>query len=146
MEIHSSFKLCITFCLVNWIVIQGIAQDKSFPFPPFEKITTERKIHYIKHRIESFDDHFPCKLKNCKLMHIRNWLNLFIDYHNSELKMIKSTKPFKMLTQIIKNLNYILKLKYPNQLFSSINFSNNLMTNLYFLRSIHSTQQLNIIL
>ena len=55
----------------------------------YEKSLIERTIQYIKDRTESFDDYFPCKLKNCKLKHVRNWLNLFIHYHNHELKMLK---------------------------------------------------------
>ncbi len=55
----------------------------------FEKSLIERTMQYIKDRTESFDDYFPCKLKNCKLKHVQNWLDLFVDYHNSELKMLK---------------------------------------------------------
>ena len=55
----------------------------------FEKSLIERTMQYIKDRTESFDDYFPCRLKNCKLKHVRNWLQLFVDYHNSELKMLK---------------------------------------------------------
>ena len=54
-----------------------------------EKSLIERTMQYIKDRTESFDDYFPCKLKGCKLKHVRNWLNLFVDYHNNELKMLK---------------------------------------------------------
>ena len=53
-----------------------------------EKSLIERKMQYIKDRTESFDDYFPCKFKHCKLKHIRNWLNLFVDYHNKELKSV----------------------------------------------------------
>jgi putative transposase len=53
-----------------------------------EKSLIERKMQYIKDRTESFDDYFPCKLKHCKLKHIRNWLNLFVDFHNKELKSV----------------------------------------------------------
>lgn len=56
---------------------------------PLEKSLIERTMQYIKDRTECFDDYFPCKVKNCKLKHVRNWLNLFIDYHNNELKMLK---------------------------------------------------------
>ncbi len=52
---------------------------------PYEKSLIERTMQYIKDRTESFDDYFPCKLKNCKLKHVRNWLNLFISYHNKQL-------------------------------------------------------------
>ena len=50
----------------------------------FEKSIIERTMQYIKDRTESFDDYFPCRLKNCKLKHVRNWLNLFVNYHNEE--------------------------------------------------------------
>ncbi|WP_148686369.1 hypothetical protein [Candidatus Nitrosocosmicus hydrocola] len=48
----------------------------------------ERKIHYIKDRTENFDDYFSCRLKNCKLKYIRNWLRLFVDYHNKEITLL----------------------------------------------------------
>ena len=50
----------------------------------FEKSIIERTMQYIKDRTESFDDYFPCKIKNCKLNHVRNWLNLFANYHNEK--------------------------------------------------------------
>ena len=50
----------------------------------FEKSIIERTMQYIKDRTESFDDYFPCKIKSCKLNHVRNWLNLFVNYHNEE--------------------------------------------------------------
>jgi putative transposase len=43
-------------------------------------------MQYVKDRIESFDGYFPCKKKNkCKLKHVKQWLNIFIDQHNKEL-------------------------------------------------------------
>jgi len=36
-----------------------------------EKSLIERTIQYIKDRIESFDDYFPCKKENCNLDHVR---------------------------------------------------------------------------
>jgi len=56
---------------------------------PFEESIIERTMQYIKDRTESFDDYFPCRVKNCKLKHVMNWLNLFVDHHNSELKTLK---------------------------------------------------------
>lgn len=55
----------------------------------FEKSIIERTMQYIKDRTESFDDYFPCRMKKCKLKHVMNWLNLFVDHHNSELKTLK---------------------------------------------------------
>ncbi|MDN5848006.1 MAG: hypothetical protein L0H53_17230 [Candidatus Nitrosocosmicus sp.] len=54
-----------------------------------EKSLIERTMQYIKDRTESFDDYFPCKLKNCKLKHVRNWLQLFVDHHNKKLEAVK---------------------------------------------------------
>ena len=51
-----------------------------------EKSLIERTIQYVKDRTECFDDYFPCRLRNCKLEHVKNWMNLFIDYHNKKLK------------------------------------------------------------
>ncbi|MDR4492362.1 MAG: DDE-type integrase/transposase/recombinase [Candidatus Nitrosocosmicus sp.] len=56
---------------------------------PYEKSIIERTMQYIKDRTESFDDYFPCRVKNCKLNHVRNWLRLFVDYYNMEIKPIK---------------------------------------------------------
>ncbi|MDN5846589.1 MAG: hypothetical protein L0H53_09995 [Candidatus Nitrosocosmicus sp.] len=53
-----------------------------------EKSLIERTMQYIKDRTESFDDYFPCRVKNCKLKHVWNWLNLFVDYHNRELYIV----------------------------------------------------------
>ena len=58
---------------------------KHYLHSPFEKSIIERTMQYIKDRTESFDDYFPSRVKDCKLKHISNWLNLFVDYHNNEL-------------------------------------------------------------
>ncbi len=50
-----------------------------------EKSLIERTMQYIKDRTECFDDYFPCKLENCKLKHVKNWMNLFVNYHNKEM-------------------------------------------------------------
>ena len=51
----------------------------------FEKSIIERTIQYIKDRTEGFDDYFLCKRKKCKLKHVINWFNLFIDQYNKEI-------------------------------------------------------------
>ena len=55
----------------------------------FEKSIIERTMQYIKDRTESFDDYFPCRMKNCKLKHVQNWLRVFVDYYNKEIKPVK---------------------------------------------------------
>ena len=54
----------------------------------FEKSLIERTMQYIKDRTECYDDYFPFRLKNCKLKHVLNWLNLFVNYHNKEVMYV----------------------------------------------------------
>ena len=56
---------------------------------PLEKSLIERTMQYIKDRTECFDDYFPCRVKNCRLEHVKNWLRLFAGHHNSELVAAK---------------------------------------------------------
>lgn len=52
-----------------------------------EKSFIERTIQYVKDRTEGFDDYFPCRRDNdCKLKHVMNWLNLFVDMHNRKIQ------------------------------------------------------------
>ena len=50
-------------------------------------------------RLECFDDYFPCRKKKCKLKHVINWLNLFVDFHNKELCQVN-----RAITYIIHTL------------------------------------------
>ena len=43
-----------------------------------EKCLIERTMQYLKDRTECFDDYFPCRIKNCKLGHVKNWLKMFL--------------------------------------------------------------------
>jgi putative transposase len=51
----------------------------------YEKSLIERTMQYIKDRIESFDDYFPCKKNKCKLNQVKQWLGLFVDQHNKKI-------------------------------------------------------------
>jgi len=51
----------------------------------FEKSIIERTMQYIKDRTECFDDYFPYRTIRCKIKHVINWMNLFVEYHNKEL-------------------------------------------------------------
>ena len=42
MSSHLPAKYIYAICLCIWLAAESIAQDKSFPFPPFEKITTDQ--------------------------------------------------------------------------------------------------------
>lgn len=39
---------------------------------PLKKSLIERTMQYIKDRIETLNDYFPCRTKNVKLKHVRN--------------------------------------------------------------------------
>jgi putative transposase len=52
----------------------------------YEKSIIERTIQYIKDRTESFDDYFPFIKEKCKLKHIINWFNMFVNMHNKEIE------------------------------------------------------------
>ena len=47
-----------------------------------EKSIIERTMQYIKDRIKNFNDYFAYKKSECKLKHVKQWLNLFINQHN----------------------------------------------------------------
>ena len=57
----------------------------SYSFLFMRKSIIERTMQYLKDRIENFDDYFPCKKNKCKLKHVKQWFNLFIDQHNKEI-------------------------------------------------------------
>ena len=50
-----------------------------------DKSLIERTMQYIKDRTEGFDDYFPCRKENCRLEHIKRWLELFAFYHNKKV-------------------------------------------------------------
>ncbi|MDN5846395.1 MAG: hypothetical protein L0H53_08995 [Candidatus Nitrosocosmicus sp.] len=52
----------------------------------WEKSLIERSIQYIKDSTENFDDYFPCRIKNCKLEHIKHWINVYGHHHNNYIR------------------------------------------------------------
>jgi putative transposase len=66
---------------------------------PVEKSIIERAIQYFKDRTENFDDYYPCMKsgRRCNLLHVYNWLGLFVFIHNAMISDIK----FSMLRSII---------------------------------------------
>jgi len=61
-----------------------------------EKSLIERVMQYFKDRTESFDDYYPCTTKNnnCDLLHVYNWIKLFIYLHNTTIS--RNNIPFLM--------------------------------------------------
>ena len=44
-----------------------------------EKSLMERVNQYLKDRIESFDDYYPCmQKKDCNLFYVYNWIQFFV--------------------------------------------------------------------
>jgi putative transposase len=64
----------------------SIPKDRPSSAFPLREKHLEWAMQYIKDRAEGFDDYFPCRKKRCKLRHVINWLNLFVDFHNRGLK------------------------------------------------------------
>ena len=55
-----------------------------------EKSLIERVMQYLKDRTESFDDYYPCINSNCDLVHVYNWIKLFVHFYNDKIKNIIS--------------------------------------------------------
>jgi putative transposase len=65
----------------------------------FEKGIIERTIEYFKDRTENFDDYYPCKSKIYHhLVHVYNWMSLFVFMHNSDIQHIR----FMALAQLMR--------------------------------------------
>jgi CRP-like cAMP-binding protein len=52
-----------------------------------EKSLIGRTMQYIIDRTENFDYYFPCGKPKCRIKHVINWLNLFINFHNDKLNI-----------------------------------------------------------
>ncbi len=50
-----------------------------------DKSIIEITIQYIKDRTGNFDYYFPCRKKEYKLKHVKQWVHLFIDQYNKEI-------------------------------------------------------------
>ena len=40
---------------------------------------------YLKDRIESFDDYYPCMKYECNLFHVYNWIQFFVSMYNDTI-------------------------------------------------------------
>jgi len=47
----------------------------------------ERVNQFLKDRIESFDDYYPCiqKENECNLFHVYNWIQFFVPMYNNTI-------------------------------------------------------------
>jgi putative transposase len=71
----------------TWYIPQArhFLKLKQYLYSSYGKSIVERTMQYIEDRTtESFDDYFPCRMKKCKLKHLKNWLILFVNFFNKE--------------------------------------------------------------
>ncbi|MDR4511263.1 MAG: hypothetical protein MRJ93_06100 [Nitrososphaeraceae archaeon] len=50
-----------------------------------EKSLMERLNQYLKDRIESFDDYYPCIQDEYNLFHVHNWIQLCVSMYNDTI-------------------------------------------------------------
>jgi putative transposase len=74
---------------------------KHYLHSPFHKSLMERVNQYLKDRIESFDDYYPCIKENCNLFHVHNWIQFFVSMYND--KIVNNSYDFEL-----KEVNIIL--------------------------------------
>jgi len=56
---------------------------KHYLHSSIEKSLMERVNQFLKDRIESFDDYYPCiKEEECNLFHVYNWIQFFVSMYN----------------------------------------------------------------
>ncbi|MFB5598705.1 MAG: DDE-type integrase/transposase/recombinase, partial [Nitrososphaeraceae archaeon] len=67
---HSVYKDCNTWYDEAYNVI-GL---KHYLHSSIQKSLMERVNQYLKDRIESFDDYYPCRREECNLFHVHNWI------------------------------------------------------------------------
>ncbi len=51
----------------------------------FQKSLMERVNQYLKDRIESFDDYYPCRREECNLFHVYNWIQFYVSMYNDNI-------------------------------------------------------------
>ena len=58
---------------------------KHYLHSPLEKSLIERVNQYLKDRVESFDDYYPCITNECNLFHVYNWIQFFVTMYNDTI-------------------------------------------------------------
>ena len=77
----------------------------------------ESVTQYLKDRIESFNDYYPCiKEENCNLFHVYNWIQFFVVMYNDTI--VNNNDDF-----LLQEVNIVL-----NLLTSSMTFTTGIVT------------------
>jgi hypothetical protein len=73
-----------------------------------EKSLIERTMQYLKDRTECFDDYLPCRIKNCKLGHVKNWLKCLLIIITRKLQCLnEQSQPFHMSLKKSISIEYL---------------------------------------
>ncbi|HSF00288.1 MAG TPA: hypothetical protein VLA48_05275 [Nitrososphaeraceae archaeon] len=67
--------------------MQYIEIEALSTFTIREKFDGKRVNQYVKDRIESFDDYYPCMQQKgeCNLFHVHNWIQFFVSMYNNTI-------------------------------------------------------------
>ncbi|MDR4512496.1 MAG: DDE-type integrase/transposase/recombinase [Nitrososphaeraceae archaeon] len=74
---------------------------KHYLHSSIEKSLMERVNQFLKDRIESFDDYYPCIKEECNLFHVYNWIQFFVSMYNDMI--VNNNHDF-----LLKEVNIIL--------------------------------------
>ena len=58
---------------------------KHYLHSSIEKSLMERVNQFLKYRIESFDDYYTCRITECNLFHVYNWIQFFVSMYNDTI-------------------------------------------------------------
>ena len=58
---------------------------KHYLYSAYQNSLMERANQYLKDRIESFNDYYPCIKENCNLFHVRNWIQFFVSMYSDTI-------------------------------------------------------------
>ncbi|HSF49125.1 MAG TPA: hypothetical protein VLA74_00050 [Nitrososphaeraceae archaeon] len=71
----------------TWYDVEAyhVLRLKHYLYSSIEKSLMERVNQYLKDRIESFDDYYPCMQIECNLLHVQNWIQFFVSMYNDTI-------------------------------------------------------------
>jgi putative transposase len=74
---------------------------KHYLHSSLEKSLMERVNQYFKDRIEGFDDYYPCMQNDCNLLHVHNWIQLFVSMYNDTTTTRNNEFEIKLMEVIV---------------------------------------------
>jgi len=71
--------------LTGYDKVCNILRLKQYLHSPFQKSLMERVNQFLKDRIESFNEYYPCIKEECNLFHVYNWIQFFVFMYNDTI-------------------------------------------------------------